>query len=689
MWEKVKLFFTSNSGQRDFILLLVYFVFLILLLILGGLGFGGKFISWLGLSPSFTNEVILLLLLGMVGLVIFITRRWKECQINEYKVRALSQETKAAIERQKAILRNLPTVIYLLDSQQGYKFTWVSPNIQDVTGYSAEEYYQNPNFWLERIHPEDLSRVKEAVNALPQTQMIEVEYRWRYKDGTFHWLRDRAMRTDQRYEGVGDVIGFYLDTSEDKRVEKSQEILKEMIFKLSASRTYKEAGNIIVMTADKLIGWDACLLNIYDPDEGRILVDVKYDLINGKRTMINDVEDTKEVTPFVMEIMEKGPRLMLRTEEEMAIPQEAFVNFGDRARKSASLMFVPIQYASKLVGMLSIQSYTLNAYTNVELGTLATIAAQCGAAIDRIRVENQLWESEEKYRLLVENMNESILITQKDKLIYFNKRFLEMLGYTLEELYNQEYQMIYPPQGLELLEIRKQRRDKGVSVPSRYETAMKRKDGSLIDVEANVTIINFQGALATLAVINDITERKYQEDQIRYLATHDGLTGLNNHREFYRRFKEEVERCRRYHHTFSLLMIDLDHFKNINDNYGHPVGDEVLRTISQLLKDDIRNVDIIARYGGEEIAVIMPQVGKQTAVFVAERLRKKVEDVRISAPGGVKIQITISIGIAVFPDDADDGDILIHTADQCLYAAKRLGRNMVQATPLPFGTKFM
>jgi diguanylate cyclase (GGDEF)-like protein/PAS domain S-box-containing protein len=688
MWEKAIQFYKSNSSQRDFILLLVYFGFLFLLLILGGLGFGSKIISSLGLTHSFTNELILLFLLVMVGLVIFITRRWKECQINENKVKALSQETKASIERQKAILRNLPAIIYLLDSQQNYKFTWVSPNIQEITGYAVEEYYQDPKFWIEHIHPEDLSRVKATMKTLPQAKMIEMEYRWRYKDGTFHWLRDRAVLTDRRYEGLGDVLGFHLDFTEQKRNEQTQETLRKMTIQLSAVRSYKAAGDIIVMTADKLIGWDACLLNIYDPDEGRILVDVKYDLINGKRTMIDDVEDTKEVTPFVMEIMEKGPRLILRTEQEMVEPQEGFLNFGDRGRKSASLMFVPIQYASKLVGMLSIQSYTLNAYTKADLDVLATIAAQCGGAIDRIRVENQLWEAEEKYRLLVENMNESILITQNDKLIYFNKRFLEMLGYTLEELINREYQMIYPPQGLELLEIRKQRRESGAPVPSRYETTMKRKDGSLIDVEANVTVINYQGALATLAVINDITERKYQEDQIRYLATHDGLTGLYNHREFYRRFKEEVERCKRYHHAFSLLMIDLDHFKNINDSYGHPVGDEVLRTVSQLLKD-IRNVDIIARYGGEEIAIIMPQVGKQAALFVSERLRKKVEDVRISAPGGKKIQITISIGIAVFPDDSEDGDVLIHTADQCLYAAKRLGRNMVQATPLPFGTKFM
>ncbi len=688
MLKRLNTCFQNNHVHQDLKILAGYLFLLILILLAGGFHLAGQFLYSIGLPYTLTHEIILMLMLAMGGFILFILRQLKECRINEIKLATLTHEVESAQERQKAILHNIPAVIYLLDSQQNYKMTWTTPNIQEITGYTKEEYFSSADFWISRVYTEDINHVSKTLAEFPQTKQMDMEYRWRFADGTYHWLRDRSIQTDQRYEGLGDVVGFWLDITDSKRMENYQDALRQLTIQLSAARSYQEAGNFILMEADRLIGWDSCSINIYDPDRETLLMDMNYDLIGGKRQEVPTVIRHAKPTPMMIKTMEEGPQLILRTEEEIQQPPDDFVAYGDAGKRSASMMYVPVRYGKDVVGFLTIQSYTLQAYTRKDLNTLQSIADQCGGAIDRIRVENQLWESEEKYRLLVENINESILITQNDKLIYFNKRFLEMLGYSLEELYHQDYQVIYPPAGLDLLEMRRQRREKGINVPPRYETTMKRKDGRLIDVEANVTIINYQGTLATLAVINDITDRKFQEDQIRYLATHDGLTGLNNHREFYRRFREEVERSTRYQRTFCLLMADLDHFKNINDTYGHPVGDDVLRTVAQLLNDDIRNVDIIARYGGEEISIIMPEIGKQTAIFIAERLRKKVEEIWITIPNGKKVQVTISIGVAVFPEDAEDGDSLIQKADQCLYAAKRAGRNKVQATPLPSDSQY-
>ncbi|MBI4838449.1 MAG: diguanylate cyclase [Nitrospirae bacterium] len=162
------------------------------------------------------------------------------------------------------------------------------------------------------------------------------------------------------------------------------------------------------------------------------------------------------------------------------------------------------------------------------------------------------------------------------------------------------------------------------------------------------------------------------------LSIHDGLTELFNKREFTRRIIDEIARSKRYKSVFSLIMIDIDHFKAVNDTYGHQAGDEVLKAISAILKRGIRTVDFAARYGGEEIAVILPYINSEGAYEAAERLRKDIEAFKISISKEKAIQVTVSMGLAVFPDNADTDEKLVTAADKALYAAKHAGRNHVQ-----------
>ncbi|RJQ41388.1 MAG: diguanylate cyclase [Nitrospiraceae bacterium] len=166
--------------------------------------------------------------------------------------------------------------------------------------------------------------------------------------------------------------------------------------------------------------------------------------------------------------------------------------------------------------------------------------------------------------------------------------------------------------------------------------------------------------------------------EIEKLATTDGLTGLLNHRIFQEKLSEELKKLSRYSETTSLLLADIDFFKKINDKYGHPAGDMVLKEVSKLIKEAIRDIDIPARYGGEEFAVILPRTDSKGAMNIAERLRKAVSsksfDIgHISHTG--PIQATLSIGIATSPLDAKTKEELIEKADQALYHAKHNGRN--------------
>ena len=175
----------------------------------------------------------------------------------------------------------------------------------------------------------------------------------------------------------------------------------------------------------------------------------------------------------------------------------------------------------------------------------------------------------------------------------------------------------------------------------------------------------------------DIAKRKKVEKKLQVLATTDPLTGLFNRRHFRELTIIELSRAKRYKKDISLLMIDIDHFKRINDNYGHTTGDKGLIALSNLFADTLRDIDIMARYGGEEFVILLPETSKSAALTVAERLRRDVEQMIIETDPAA-FSFTISIGISSFiPVDAASIDTLLDEADKALYASKQMGRNRV------------
>lgn len=162
--------------------------------------------------------------------------------------------------------------------------------------------------------------------------------------------------------------------------------------------------------------------------------------------------------------------------------------------------------------------------------------------------------------------------------------------------------------------------------------------------------------------------------EIEKLATTDGLTGLFNHRSFQEKLSAELKRQSRFTGPLSLMLTDIDFFKKINDTYGHPAGDLVLKGVSKIIRETVRDIDIPARYGGEEFAVILPGADSEGAKKIAERLRKTIMNASFPSEGAT-IKVTISIGIATSPHDAKNKEELIERADQALYHAKHHGRN--------------
>jgi diguanylate cyclase (GGDEF)-like protein/putative nucleotidyltransferase with HDIG domain len=165
--------------------------------------------------------------------------------------------------------------------------------------------------------------------------------------------------------------------------------------------------------------------------------------------------------------------------------------------------------------------------------------------------------------------------------------------------------------------------------------------------------------------------------RVQRQATTDGLTGLLNHRTGQEKLSEQVRLAERYQRNIAVIMIDVDHFKVINDTYGHPAGDTVLRAVAKSIERDCRDVDFPVRYGGEEFLLVLPEINLEGAVTVAERIRKNLEQ-EVIGHENISISVTASMGVAIFPDDARTQQQLLDLADKALYTSKRSGRNQVQ-----------
>jgi two-component system cell cycle response regulator len=186
-----------------------------------------------------------------------------------------------------------------------------------------------------------------------------------------------------------------------------------------------------------------------------------------------------------------------------------------------------------------------------------------------------------------------------------------------------------------------------------------------------------------IVTLTDISERDRMQREIedanrrlKDLAVTDVMTDLANHRKFQEAISSLVKLAHRSTRSLSLLMIDVDHFKEYNDEFGHPAGDRVLAFVGKVLKKEIRDTDIAARYGGEEFAVIIVDTGTEGALYIAERIRSRIET---SSGEQDRAPVTVSIGVATLPEDGADAGALIAAADKALYAAKEAGRNRVCA----------
>ncbi len=293
----------------------------------------------------------------------------------------------------------------------------------------------------------------------------------------------------------------------------------------------------------------------------------------------------------------------------------------------------------------------------------------------RERAEEQLRQSEERYRDLFESTSDIIQSVAMDgSYVYVNRAWRETLGYGEEEIRSLNMLDIVHPDSKEHCMAMFQRVMAGESL-DRIEAEFVTKQGRSIWVEGS-TFAQLQDGkpVATRGIFRDVTERKQAEEAVRHLAYHDPLTDLPNRTLFRDRLDVALAQARRHSRLVAVALLDLDHFKVVNDTAGHPEGDDLLRTIAAQLRELTGEGDTVARVGGDEFLLLLPAVERiGDAIEVVERVVEEFRRPRFL--GGHEFRITPSIGIAVFPNHGDDAETLLRNADIAMYSAKEHGRN--------------
>ncbi len=295
---------------------------------------------------------------------------------------------------------------------------------------------------------------------------------------------------------------------------------------------------------------------------------------------------------------------------------------------------------------------------------------------------NELQESEQRLKDITTSMGEGVFVINKTgALTFINPEGERMLGWTFNELTEGDediYSKIHKEENIpEKSLIQRSAKDDKILHSDKEE--FKRKDGKSFPVSITAAPIHSKDKSkeGVVVVFQDITVQKELESKLEKLALHDALTGLYNRGSFNEALNDELFRAHYYDRNISLLIIDIDFFKKVNDTYGHQAGDKILKSIANIILSSIRKSDYAARYGGEEFVIILPDANTEKAIGLAENIRVSVEQKKFKISKNEAITLTISIGVGSSSIEISP-KLLIETADKALYKAKENGRNQVQ-----------
>ena len=350
-----------------------------------------------------------------------------------------------------------------------------------------------------------------AVPMIHAGQVLGVVSFYSDEKGTFHKEEVTLLS-----ELAGD-LAFALQSIEHERERRRAE-LRVTAFayvgqRLSVARTARQAAEIIVSVADQLLGLDACTFDLYSPETGGLEYVLNQDTVGGQRVDCPSVYNELPPSPRIRRVIESGGQLILKDEPHVMLPDATA--FGDTSRPSASILIVPVRDGPKVIGILTIHSYTPKAYDQQSLDTLQALADHCGGALQRIRAQEALGESESNYRSLVEGSPDAIFIHRDAQVVYANPAALKLVrAEKPQQVLGRPVFDRVPPDYQESVRQRIRHVSEGGAVPS-LDQKILRLDGTGVEVEVTCITCIYRGEPAVQTIMRDITDRKLLEQQLR------------------------------------------------------------------------------------------------------------------------------------------------------------------------------
>ncbi|MDB4990775.1 MAG: diguanylate cyclase with and sensor [Myxococcaceae bacterium] len=359
------------------------------------------------------------------------------------------------------------------------------------------------------------------------------------------------------------------------------------------------------------------------------------------------------------------------TETDPRVNREACRRIGIR-----SMLCVPLHHEGSAVGALKVYSPELDFFDAEDVSTLELMVGFISAATANAVVQRALAATEQRFRAITELASDGIITADSSgRIVMWNQSATRLFGHEASAVMARPISMLMPERYVldadnAFVGFDESRMLKAVG--RTLEMTGLHMDGTEFPVELATSTWFENEARYFTTFVRDISERKRLEAAILTLARTDHLTGLLNRRAGEDKLSRELTRARRYERELSCALLDIDHFKRINDTYGHATGDDVLRNLARLIGARIRGSDAVARWGGEEFLLVLPETSLTGARELAESMRKLVE----ATPFGIPTGVTVSIGVALVSAD-EPYERTVARADEHLYAAKAQGRNRV------------
>jgi diguanylate cyclase (GGDEF)-like protein/PAS domain S-box-containing protein len=581
-------------------------------------------------------------------------RDWTSTEIDTF--RTLAELIGAAVARSRhlakladaaRIVENSPTILYRLAPRKPYPLVFVSQNVARY-GYSAEQLLAAPERWIELVaadyRPSLLAGIETAIGGEvpPPT-----EFRLQRPDGSHAWLEGRGYALHDRAGGVVAVEGVLTDVTERKHVEERLQFANAL---LAAQLDCSPDGVLVVDGDARIVSVNRRFIEMWKiPDElvspstrGPVLAKARIDapVLAAVTSRMKDPEAFAARVRYLYDHPDEAARDELETKDGRFIERNARTLRDDGG-----------SYLGRIWFFRDVTGWK--------------------------QAQEALRESEEKFRNIFGLVNDGIFISDPDTgtFIDVNPAGCSMFGYAREELVGRQIALLssgVPPYTQStVMEMMLEVESGG---PQTFEWHCKAKDGRLFWSEISVRIAAFGARSVTLATLRDVTERKEIEAKMLAMARYDQLTGLANRASFLERLNLALARARRGGARFAILYLDIDHFKDVNDTLGHPVGDALLCAVADRLRECVRDTDLVARFGGDEFAVLQDEVPDLTG---AERLAAKIRDA-LAVPYAIEanqVRTTVSIGIVPYSEGIDGADAMMMKADLALYRAKDEGRN--------------